>query len=217
MKKDSLAGPVIVGLILIVLLPGALLFMVLNAMTVPDGGVLTDCVVSDYVIVGRTSDVNVDYVNAEGKTINARISNGIGSRSVSVGEHVQCYVYEDNPFEVYREPDDDLLPILMFLGAAASLIAGIIIVIKMLLKRGVQGYLIKNGTHGQCTITNVAVKGGGRDGFTQCVCDYSFTDNYGQMHTGKHTFLPNKRISIGNYFPVIYAEKNGKMLSDIIE
>ena len=88
---------------------------------------------------------------------------------------------------------------------------------KMLLKRGVQGYLIKNGTHGQCTITNVAVKGGGRDGFTQCVCDYSFTDNYGQMHTGKHTFLPNKRISIGNYFPVIYAEKNGKMLSDIIE
>lgn len=217
MKKDSLAGPVIVGLILIVMLPGALLFMVLNAMTVPDGGVLTDCVVTDYVIAGRTSEVNVDYVNAEGKTINARISNGVGGKSVFVGEHYDCYVYEDNPFEVYRKPDGDVFPIIMLLGAAASLIAGIILVIKMMLKRGVQGYLIKNGTQGQCTITNVVIKGGGRDGFTQCVCDYSFTDSYGQMHTGKHTFLPNKRVSIGNYFPVMYAEKNGKMLSDIIE
>ena len=84
MKKDSLAGPIIVGLILIVLLPGALLFMVLNAMTVPDGGVLTDCVVSDYVIVGRTSDVNVDYVNAEGKTMSDVLNNAIYGKTYHI-------------------------------------------------------------------------------------------------------------------------------------
>ena len=216
MKKDSLAGPILVGLIMIVLLPGALLFMALNIFTVPKDGVLTDCVVTDFVKVGNTSEVHVDYVNSEGKTINARISNGIGGKSTFVGEHYECYVDEGNPFEVYRKPDK-LAGILMFAGAAVSALIGIILVIKMMLNRGVQGYLIKNGTQTQCVITNVGIKGGGRDGFTQCVCDYQFTDSMGRLQTGKHTFLPNKRVSIGNYFPVMYAEKKGKMLSDIIE
>ena len=216
MKKDSLAGPILIGLILILMIPGALIFMALNSMTVPEGGVLTDCVVTDYVRVGNTSEVNVDYVNSEGKTINARISNGIGGKSTFVGEHYKCYVNESNPFEVYRKPDK-MAGILMFAGAAVSALLGIILVIKMMLKRGVQGYLIKNGTQTQCVITNVGIKGGGRDGFTQCVCDYQFTDSRGQLQTGKHTFLPNKRVSIGNYFPVMYAEKGGKVVSDIIE
>lgn len=216
MKKDSLAGAILCGLILILLIPGALIFMSLNAMTVPDGGKLTDCVVSDFIKVGSTMEVNVDYVNDQGKTINARISNGIGGKSTFVGEHYDCYVYENNPFEVYREPDK-LAGYLMFAGAALSAIIGVIVVIKLMMKRGVQGYLIKNGTETQCIITNVGIKGGAKDGFTQRVCDYKFTDSSGQTHTGKHTFLPNKRVSIGNYFPVVYAMKNGKMLSDIIE
>ena len=49
MKKDSLAGPLFVGFLFIFLLPAALVFLSLNAMTPPDGGVLTDCVVTDFL------------------------------------------------------------------------------------------------------------------------------------------------------------------------
>ena len=215
MKKDSLAGPLFVGFLFIFLLPAALVFLSLNAMTPPDGGVLTDCVVTDFLRIGNDTVTHVDYVNSAGQTINAQISNGVGGRSAFAGQHYQCYVYDDNPYEVYRKPDKSA-GILMYAGAAGSVVLGLVLVVLLLKKRGVQSYLIRNGTQTQATITNVAIKGGGSS-FIQCVCDYSFADSSGQMHTGKHTFAPNKRVSIGNYFPVMYAEKSGKMLSDIIE
>lgn len=215
MKKDSIGGALFVGFLFILLLPAALVFLSLNSMTVPDGGVLTDCVVTEFIKIGNTSETKVQYVNSAGQTVNARISNGIGGRSAYAGEHVKCYVYDDNPYEVYKDPDK-MAGIFMYAGAAGSVILGIILTAVLLRKRGVQGYLIKNGVQTQGTITNVVIKGGGNS-FVQCVCDYSFSDSSGQIHTGRHTFMPNKRVSIGNYFPVLYAEKGGKIISDIVE
>lgn len=214
MKKMSIGIPIFVGFLLILLLPATLIFVAKDAMTPPDGGVLTDCVVTDYVKAGKHVSANVDYVNSEGKTINASISNGVGSRNTFVGAHYQCYVYESNPFEVYRKPDKIGL-IALYVGAAASALVGLVVAIMLLKKRNVQGFLIKNGQHGQATITNVVVREDS-SGFTNYICDYNFTDSRGQLHYGKHTFM-NRRVSVGNYFPVLYAEKGGKMISDIVD
>ena len=214
MKKMSVGIPLFVGFLLILLVPATLIFAAKNAMLPPPGGKLTDCVVTDFVKAGNHVSANVDYVNSSGKTINASITNGVGSKSTYVGAHYQCYVYEDNPFEVYRKPDK-LGLILLYAGAVASALAGIIAVAVLLRKRGVQGYLMKNGTQGQDSVTNVTVKQDS-SGFTNYICDYSFTDSSGQLHKGTHTFM-NRRVGIGDSFPVVYAEKGGKMLSDIIE
>jgi hypothetical protein len=215
MKKDSLFAPIFFGFIFIILAPVALIFLALNALTPPDGGVLTDCVVTEYAKVGRQSTVYVDYVNSEGKTINANISNGIGGGTPFIGQHYECYVYEDNPFEVYRKPGA-LEGKLMYAGAGVSALIGIIIIALLLKKRGKQGFLIKNGQQAQAELMNVRVKSDS-SGFSQYVCDYTFTDSRGQMHMGSHTFLPGKRVSNGDYFTVVYAEKNGKMVSDLID
>ncbi|MBR6967860.1 MAG: hypothetical protein IKH78_04920 [Ruminococcus sp.] len=214
MKKMSIGVPIFVGFLLILLLPATLIFAAKNAMTPPDGGVLTDCVVTDYVKMGSHVSANVDYVNSQGKTINASITNGVGSKSTYVGAHYQCYVYENNPFEVYRKPDKIGL-IALYGGAAASALVGLVLVGVLLKKRSKQGFLIKNGQQAQATITNVVVKED-NSGFTKYICDYSFTDSRGQMQTGKHTFM-NQRVGIGNTFPVLYAEKGGQMVSDIVE
>ena len=91
-----------------------------------------------------------------------------------MGAHYQCYVYESNPFEVYRKPDKIGL-IALYVGAAASALVGLVVVIMLLKKRNVQGFLIKNGQHGQATITNVVVREDS-SGFTNYICDYNFTD-----------------------------------------
>ena len=214
MKKMSLAGPLFVAFIFILLLPAALVFLSLNAMTPPDGGTLTDCVVTQYIRVGKQATVNVDYVNSAGKTINANISNGVGSKSAFVGQHIDCYVYDSNPFEVYRKPDP-LEGKLLYIGAGLSALLGIIIVALLLKKRSKQGFLIKNGQLAQGVITDMVVKQDS-SGFTNYICDYTFTDSSGQVHMGKHTFM-NKRVSVGNTFPVYYASKGGKIISDIAE
>lgn len=215
MKKDSLFAPIFFGFIFIILAPVALIFLSLNAMTPPDGGTLTDCVVTEYVRVGHQTTVYVDYVNSDGKTINANVSNGIGSKSAFVGQHLDCYVYDSNPFEVYRKPGP-MEGKLLYAGAGLSALIGLLIVALLLKKRGKQGFLIKNGQQAQAELMNVRVKSDS-SGFSQYVCDYTFTDSRGQMHMGSHTFLPGKRVSNGDYFTVVYAEKNGKMVSDLID
>ena len=115
---------------------------------------------------------------------------------------------------MYRKPDKIGL-IALYVGAAASALVGLVVVIMLLKKRNVQGFLIKYGQHGQATITNVVVREDS-SGFTNYICDYNFTDSRGQLHYGKHTFM-NRRVSVGNYFPVLYAEKGGKMISDIVD
>ena len=65
MKKMSIGIPIFVGFLLILLLPATLIFVAKDAMTPPDGGVLTDCVVTDYVKAGKHVSANVDYVNSD--------------------------------------------------------------------------------------------------------------------------------------------------------
>lgn len=213
MKKPTIWPIILIGIALIVCIPGAFLFGYLNNLEYQKNGTEVECTVFAYEKVGRSSELQVKYYDENGNRYEAYVKNG--GVNPYIGQEFTGYVLPDDPYEVYRK-EDLFVIILAFMLCGVCIIGGVYLIFGTIAERNTSERLRKDGIRGECEIFEVTMEKIAK-GRLVYPAKFRYIDDNGDEQRGKHIF-ERRPPELGDKFDIVYARKsNGKYISMLIE